>query len=598
MPDPPSWDPRPLAFAQGSSGDENPDPGLVSFQPATSDGPQGILGQLGKAERADIAQFVREKNNSYAREKHSNQTYSRLENGEIRILELCPGTFDSDLHGMLHIASIDFEYASVGNYKRFTNHAVSLTDNKPIWYTALSYVWGPPQFDVTFYLQDGTIQITRTLESALRHLKIEKQSIYLWIDQICINQSDTREKGQQILLMGLVYSHATNTVIWLGEESNDNPHLAFETMQDVHSRVQLVDQEITPSDFKRLSLPGVRDQAWWHIRQVFRRPWLTRVWTIQEALLSVRLIVKCGTVEVQWDDLAAWCYTLEHSGVMRWVITNTDIDTQYGVNTPTISQLPVLGSSTINTLQQERILRMTHVQRELLLNVLVSTRYAQATNPKDKVYGILGLVDSKIVPKYSPDVSAREVYHEACSTMLPDQTYRLLSCVDHESPLEPSWVPDWSVPRVTADLGFSTKSWNLYRAGGDKFDTVTGKAYLVGHVQLSDDEKEITVHGKIFDKIATLGCVTTMTSFLDIDDPKVANRELVTYADIVGAYNSYPTGATVYDAFWQTLVAGRDSSGNSVPPHEYNEVFEYRDHAIIAWPVIFSQTSERLLHTC
>lgn len=57
------------------------------------------------------------------------------------------------------------------------------------------------------------LQITRNLDLALRGLRRKGESP-LWIDAICVNQSDAYEKGQQILRMGHIYSVATKVVAW------------------------------------------------------------------------------------------------------------------------------------------------------------------------------------------------------------------------------------------------------------------------------------------------------------------------------------------------------------------------------------------------
>jgi hypothetical protein len=199
-------------------------------------------------------------------QRENDQVYSPLAPGEIRVLELYPGSFESDLRGALHVVSVDFEYVekmipfgtrpSVSRLTIPTNHAISLVDKKIVWYTALSYVWGPPKFDVEFHLKSGSrIKITTSLNCALQHLRTEEQSVWLWIDQLCINQKDVREKERQIPLMGLIYRHATNTVIWLGDEGDDNPAIAFNTLDRVNSRLELSFQQVTPKDFQRLLLP-------------------------------------------------------------------------------------------------------------------------------------------------------------------------------------------------------------------------------------------------------------------------------------------------------------------------------------------------------
>jgi hypothetical protein len=148
--------------------------------------------------------------------------------------------------------------------------------------------------------------------------------------------------------------------------------------------------------------------------------------------------------------------------------------------------------------------------------------------------------------------------------------YETLSCVDHEVPLPTSWVPDWSTPCVTESLGRSTKAWILYYAGGRPVTKQQPK------VVLSDDQREITLSAKVFDRIISLGRVSHDPVF-DIDNPQVGNHDLVSFAELVGsagrthAYTASDT--SIYDAFFQTLVAGRDGSGVALPSQEHSEVF-------------------------
>jgi hypothetical protein len=503
--------------------------------------------------------------------------------GEIRLLELHPAKAINALRGRLHIVSIDFTHPYIQEQRyrstkagrripyntRPTNHAVSLTTGQPVWYTALSYVWGAPVFDQNISFENGSISITSSLASALHHLRSTEHGIFLWIDQICINQPDLMEKVQQIPLMGLIYTHATNTVIWLGDDDGSDPILAFDTMETVYARLQGTDAQVLPSsDFERLSFPPEMDRAWWTVRQLLRRPWFGRLWTIQEAILSRNLYLKCGQAEACWDDFAAWCYCLNDTGLLGWLTAKSELDEEHG-GIVSMSPLPPKGAEVVNSIQADRIQSLTLVQKEILLRMLVSTRYAQATELKDKVYGVFGIADSNIVPDYSPDKSVRDVYHEACLTQLPQFQYELLSCVDHKIPLQPSWVPDWSTPRVTEALGCSTKAWTLYCAGGRPVISQYPK------FALSDDKRAVTLSGKVFDAIFSLSCVSS-NPVLNIDDAQ-ANQELASYVNM--ARNTHNTDAypaadvSVYEAFLQTLVAGRDGSGVAPPSPDHSEVF-------------------------
>ncbi|KAE8140893.1 hypothetical protein BDV38DRAFT_289940 [Aspergillus pseudotamarii] len=80
---------------------------------------------------------------------------------------------------------------------------------------------------------------------------------YLWVDQLCINQSDENEKSDQINQMDRIYAWAVYTLVALaGKDSN-------------------------------YGLPGVtRPRSWAHSIVT----WSTRGWTLQEAMLSPRLL--------------------------------------------------------------------------------------------------------------------------------------------------------------------------------------------------------------------------------------------------------------------------------------------------------------------
>lgn len=560
------------------------------FQPATFEGPAGVDGRLDKIAQAHVQGFVEQKRPQGGQHPNAppSELYQPLMDGEIRVLELHAGEPGSPLQGTLHTVSIDFSHPAreeqytqpfdnpantsrrTLTFTRHTNHAVSLVTGKPVWFTALSYVWGAPDFDHTISFEHGQKKITATLAGALEHLRSNEHSVILWTDQICINQLDTPEKVQQIPLMGMIYTHATNTLIWLGDDNGEDPVLALDLMETVYVRLQGTDAQVTPADFERLDFPSSSDRAWWAVRQFLRRPWFGRLWTIQEAVLSRNLFIKCGKAEVCWDDFAAWCHDLRETHLLGWLTADAALVEKYG-EVRNAWTLPPQGATVTNSIQADRLQGLTLVQQEALLTILVSTRYAQATEPKDKIYGVLGIADSTVVPDYRPEVSAREVYHNACLTEIPLRIYELLSCVDHEEPLRPSWVPDWSTPRVTDALGYLTKSWALYCAGGRP---VTGAQ--PPRVILSDDKQEITLCGKIFDTIAIIGNVS-QDPILDINDPLLSNSDLKSYAELImgaGRTHTYLLlGTSIYDAFLHTLLAGHDGSGVAPPSKDHSEVF-------------------------
>lgn len=92
-------------------------------------------------------------------------------------------------------------------------------------YEALSYTWGAPVFPDSISVDtssgDCVFPITHNLFEALQALRWTRRSRLLWIDAICIDQSNTQEKGHQVTNMGNVFRDATSVTVWLGPVGGD-----------------------------------------------------------------------------------------------------------------------------------------------------------------------------------------------------------------------------------------------------------------------------------------------------------------------------------------------------------------------------------------
>jgi Heterokaryon incompatibility protein (HET) len=89
-------------------------------------------------------------------------------------------------------------------------------------YEAVSYCWGETA-PSSYILVDGfPLEITNNLDSFLRRKRVRSSKQRLWIDAICINQADNKERTEQVALMSMIYRCATRLVIWLGEQADDS----------------------------------------------------------------------------------------------------------------------------------------------------------------------------------------------------------------------------------------------------------------------------------------------------------------------------------------------------------------------------------------
>ncbi|RYP16106.1 hypothetical protein DL765_005307 [Monosporascus sp. GIB2] len=88
-------------------------------------------------------------------------------------------------------------------------------------YEALSYTWGGSWKSAEITLNERALRVTENLYSALQHLRFEDRDRILWVDAICIDQDNEKERGHQVGQMRSIYQNAEQVIIWLGSSSNE-----------------------------------------------------------------------------------------------------------------------------------------------------------------------------------------------------------------------------------------------------------------------------------------------------------------------------------------------------------------------------------------
>ena len=87
-------------------------------------------------------------------------------------------------------------------------------------YEALSYTWGKATPIYPNTLNGDSLRVATNLYTALRHVRLQDTSRVLWIDAICINQHDIKEKNHQVKQMSKIFKSAKRVISWLGKESD------------------------------------------------------------------------------------------------------------------------------------------------------------------------------------------------------------------------------------------------------------------------------------------------------------------------------------------------------------------------------------------
>ncbi|KAK1850935.1 heterokaryon incompatibility protein [Colletotrichum chrysophilum] len=514
---------------------------------------------------------------------------------EIRVLEVKPGAKGDKLRGSLHHCSV--EYVDPEPYNQSfirVRYALSMDDLvTPISYTALSYTWGENIFDAMIECDGHEKEITKSLESALLHFRREDESVMLWIDQICIDQGNNDEKGQQIPLMSRIYQRATNTAIWLGEAS-EGSDVAIKLLEEVNIRLQFTtEDDIDPKEFNRICLPKPDSQDWHALWKLLSRKWFTRVWIIQEVILSRDPWVACGESLITWENLSSGCMQLVTTGISAWLrkkAVEWAAEEAAKEAAEAVAKEAAKGATNDSKTddrdmcelawQLHRMKQSAQDSDNTLVPLLVQSRGAQCYNPRDKVYGLLGVVNedhqAAVKVSYADDFPAAKLYQQVVAHHVSQHPTRwalheVLACVDHDSPHLPSWVPDWNRPRLTVALGYTTASQGIYRAHG-RFER---------KMWISEDFKdwerlpvrgdEMSVQGFLVDTISTTSRLIENPD-LAFENPMNGNQTLLEVWKFVSEMVTYPQPHTLFSALCQTLVAGRNDTGKQKRPESYEEI--------------------------
>jgi hypothetical protein len=335
-------------------------------------------------------------------------------------------------------------------------------------FTALSYVWGSASNVVTIFVEGKLFSVTRTLDTALRHLRDSTRVIRIWADAICINQKDNDERAVQVQLMGDIYRTAHHTVIFLGE-ADENTDWVFKWIDD---------NAPIPPLFTEVLLQG--------LGVLLQRPWFYRIWVYQELILSSDPRVQCGHRRCSWDSFYRFCEVYYY----RMSLTGSASGEAFDFVTPpseavitTTSRAHLVFRTSLMQMQLARAkYKKIEVQKSLdyildpavyhsgvnegglgikpedpyheilsnFIDILVSRRGFGVSDPRDMIYAHTSLVHNLKIGNPNYNHSIPQVFEDlARHHMNGMRGYQILSFIEYVEPYDRrqglrSWVPDWT----------------------------------------------------------------------------------------------------------------------------------------------------------
>jgi hypothetical protein len=279
-----------------------------------------------------------------------------LDRTQIRLFRLLPADRSGNLAGT--IAIYDFEHCPE--------------------YRAVSYTWGLPYptREISLEGQSFTVRenLWQFLDAARDYVKD-----WLWVDQVCIDQSTVDERNHQVSLVAKIYAKAFEVLIWLGTEA----HGSGKAMEAINSGVDSIHQYES------------------EVQSLFRRPYWDRLWILQEVLMGQNILVLCGNQSFTWKRLEA---LFVPQGIEDRLWT-------YPVHIYKVA---------LSLIEEKASFKGANRRLSYMLESFAGL---QCEDTRDKVYGLLSLVRiSGVIPVDYSKTSA-DVFFNAIQRIVRDESF-------------------------------------------------------------------------------------------------------------------------------------------------------------------------------
>lgn len=408
----------------------------------------------------------------------SQYLYRPLRGGQFRLLRIL-STVDNSI---------------IAEMNRFS------TQEHPPAYNALSYVWDDGQPDHEIVTSNGRLSVTKHLSDAIVAvysflIRRKRRDMWIWIDAICIDQSNLTEKANQVPLMGDIYRKANTVLVWFGRlhghgldcfnlmkwcwyrdhrESGNLSSVSKKALEKDLARggirkvnleaffealLMLVDLSRDETKGQEDFLKYFRDQrpsnlwhiahqVWSHLLTLLHHPWFLRIWTIQEVALANHAALLIDENDINSEFLIWFRNNVTNTNAKRYLYSE-EIALQIEPN--------MWGAMAYNRHRAPRAVDAMTSQDDHTFQILLpGIRGHRSSEKKDHIYGILGMVDNEIRERitidYSCSTSVEQVFTEAvvaaCQVRNGARFWPfLMEWYADDSPKPaglPSWVPDFS----------------------------------------------------------------------------------------------------------------------------------------------------------
>lgn len=330
--------------------------------------------------------------------------------------------------------------------------------------------------------------------------------------------------------MKSIFERAERVIVWLGPTDS----LSGDAFALLHL---LAASQSSKEKVEEIIQDSQREGDWRALIDLFQRAYWRRAWVIQEVQVARRITVLCGGDKIEWVALL---------GVQRMLWDEH------------ANSLIALAGSTGRLSNLHYWIRgrgargLDHLPREPkgdLFRTLLFHRLKESTDPRDKIYSLLGLTSAsgELEIDYKKDV--RQVYIDATTYVI--RTSRKLDVLwaipPHRNRFNlPSWVSDWSIDEERQ----TELAWGLQEPKLEYIYHASGTRGAEAAVR--PEEGVLVARGLIVTTIVQIGGAAEMTHSRDLRQAIIA---IHAWRRLVEEYQG--DDDTTVETFSRTLRCGR-----------------------------------------
>ena len=277
----------------------------------------------------------------------------------------------------------------------------------------------------------------------------------LWVDAICIDQNNFKERNHQVHQMSRIYGAADMVIAWLREPDVES-ELAIRFISNFRS---------APDQIRRIHVSNKEKEhvLWNALESFWSRSYWTRVWVVQELAKARLFYFQSGYSRVTLESLSLLTNCLRKVGGL------------------------FMGEAAFQ--KPRRLLRLvTNEEQWNLAQLLWESAELKSSDTRDRIYGMLGLMPKNYMRHIFPDykMSFETLAYQITRTYISVENDLNIFChlkQFRSQLLLPSWIVDFGSRPDSLWSGCYFASANRLSNAALQGNSLRVRSIVIGHVK-------------------------------------------------------------------------------------------------------------------